>query len=75
MKQLTVILLVAAALSACGEQTHDVQYYLDHPKERAAKLAACKNNPGDKRLAPNCVNAKEALHKARFRGDGMPKIR
>lgn len=77
MKRLTVILLVASALSACkdSEPTHDVQYYLDNPKERAEKLAECKNNPGEKALAANCVNANEAQRKAMLQGDGMPKIR
>lgn len=76
MKRLTVILLLASALSACkDEPTNDVQYYLDHPKERAEKLAECKNNPGEKAIAANCINAGEAQRKAQFQGDGMPKIR
>ena len=77
MKKASAILLMVAALSACqqSEPTYDVQHYLDNPDERTAKLAECENNPGEKGLSPNCVNAKKAQHKARFQGEGMPKIR
>ena len=76
MKKILVPLLMVSALSACkDEPTHDVQYYLDNPKERAEKIAECKNNPGEKALAANCLNAGEAQRKAMFQGDGMPKIR
>ncbi|EBC1886521.1 entry exclusion protein [Salmonella enterica] len=77
MKKILVPLLLVSALSACkeSEPTNDVQYYLDHPEERAAKLTECKSNPGEKALTPNCVNASEAARKAMFQGDGMPKIR
>ncbi len=73
---LTVAAL-AAVLSACsdGEPTRDVQYYLEHADERTAKLAECRNNPGEKALATNCINANEAARQAMFQGDGMPKIR
>lgn len=81
MKKLTVLLLVvmASAISACqdSEPMHDVQYYLDHPKERAEKITECGNNPGEKAKEPNCINAFEAEYKAIFRkeNEGMPKIR
>ncbi|ECT3230448.1 EexN family lipoprotein [Salmonella enterica subsp. enterica serovar Kentucky] len=77
MKKILIPLLVVSALSGCkdNEPTHDVQYYLDNPKERTEKLAECKNNPGEKALAANCLNAGEAQRKAMFQGDGMPKIR
>ncbi|CCJ51899.1 EexN family lipoprotein [Bordetella parapertussis] len=76
MKRLTVILLMASALSACkdSEPTHDVQYYLDHPKERAEKLAECENNPGEKAIATNCINAAQADLKAKSRSQEMPAI-
>lgn len=75
MKKLIIPLLMVLTLSACkDEPTNDVQYYLDNPSERAEKLAECKNNPGEKAIAANCLNAGEAQRKAMFQGGGMPKI-
>ncbi|MGO3741913.1 EexN family lipoprotein [Kerstersia sp.] len=65
-------------LSACSsEKEHDVQYYLDHPTERAAKIEECVNNPGKLDSTVNCVNAKEAQVRQEFssKNKGMPSIR
>lgn len=63
-------------LSSCNtEPTHDVQYYLDHPQERKAKLEECKNNPGELMNTPNCKNADQAELKAMFQGTEMPKVK
>jgi len=76
MRTVLVLSVLTAALAACSnEPTHDVKFYLEHPQERAAKVADCKNNPGEKRLEPNCKNAMEAEHQASFKGDGMPTIK
>ena len=51
-----------AMLSACSasEPDHDVAYYRDHASERAAKLAACRADPGRLQRTANCVNAQAA---------------
>jgi len=50
---------LAAALAACSapEPGRDVAYYRDHASDRAAKLAACRADPGRLRESANCVNA------------------
>jgi outer membrane murein-binding lipoprotein Lpp len=65
-------------LSACSsEKEHDVQYYIDNPPERAAKIEECANNPGKLDSTVNCVNAKEAQVRQEFSSEnkGMPSIR
>ena len=70
-----VVLTLGAAACKEEEKTRDVQYYLDHPDKRQQKLEECQNNPGEKALTPNCVNAGQAAHKAMFQGTEMPKLR
>jgi len=50
---------LAAALAACAahEPAHDVAYYRGHASDRAAKLAACRADPGRLQRTANCVNA------------------
>ena len=60
-----------AALAACSprEPAHDVAYYRDHADERAAKLAACRNDQGKLAATGNCINAlaaDSAAHAAHF---------
>ena len=75
-KQIALMLLAGIVFTGCsGEPTHDVQYYLNHVPERSAKIADCRNNPGEKRIEPNCVNAREAERQAGLKGDGMPSIK
>ncbi|MBB2973716.1 EexN family lipoprotein [Mesorhizobium sp. RMAD-H1] len=75
MKRMTVVVLLAATLAGCkDEPARDVQYFLDHSDERAAKLVECENNPGEKAIAANCINAGEADRKARARSQQMPKV-
>jgi hypothetical protein len=70
---------IDALASHMGEayplETYKSQYYLDHPDKRQQKLEECQNNPGEKALTPNCVNAGQAAHKAMFQGTEMPKLR
>ncbi len=40
-----------------GEIINTVDYYKAHPSERKAKIAECKNNPGELKKTPNCQNA------------------
>jgi hypothetical protein len=51
--------LALSVLAACSppEAAHDVAFYRDHPQARAAKLSACRNDPGRLAATDNCVNA------------------
>ena len=57
------LLLSATALlllAACGEEAHNVQWYLDHPAEHEAQMVKCKNDPAKLTDTPACINANEA---------------
>jgi|ThiBiot_500_biof_2_1041547.scaffolds.fasta_scaffold41753_2 hypothetical protein len=63
MKNIAVIAVLALCLGLAGckgEPTHTVGWYKAHDQERAAKLAECKANPGEKAAMPNCINAGKA---------------
>ncbi len=72
MKKVTVLLVVAGALSmlaGCKEDkpaavpaevVQTVDWYKAHNSERAEVLAKCKANPGELAATPNCVNASRA---------------
>lgn len=61
LRKLASITAVAAILGGCGgETTQTVEWYKTHDAERQEKLAECKNNPGEMRSLPNCINAKQA---------------
>lgn len=86
MKTSQRVLIVSAVfiLVACDkeatlakEPTYDVQYYIEHVKERKEKLAECGNNPGELSSTANCINASAAMRKAIFdpHNSEMPKIR
>jgi hypothetical protein len=51
--------LAAMVLSFVGysEEVKTVNYYKQHISEQKAKIAECKNNPGELRGTPNCINA------------------
>ena len=71
---------LAAALAACSapEPARDVAYYTDHAGERAAKLAACRADPGRLQGTANCVNAVAAdgqVESRRFWGVSKPAPR
>ncbi|OIS90313.1 EexN family lipoprotein [Brucella cytisi] len=78
MRKFCMLLLLPAFLAGCnGEKTNSVEYYTEHKDERAAKLEECRNNPGELKHTPNCVNAAESAHKAMFdpNNSNMPSIR
>ena len=58
--------IVVTFLSAAGcapapdHARHTVEYYRASPKERQAMVRDCKDNPGDLKRDPDCVNALEA---------------
>lgn len=62
---MTALVAGAALLSACNEETNKevktVQWYTEHPQERAAQLKICANNPGQLKDDPNCINAKQSM--------------
>lgn len=69
MRKILVTVLVAGAalLSACNEEVKKevktVQWYTEHPQERAEQLKICANNPGQLKDDPNCINAKQSMLK------------
>ena len=78
MKKIPILCLIVAAfaLSACdsAEETRTVEWYLQPGNKAAwdAKLAECKNNPGELGNTPNCVNARKAADRQFLRGTGEP---
>ena len=65
------------ALVGCNaEETRTVEWYLK-PENKTAletKLAECKNNPGELKDTPNCINARKAREK-QFLGGKFEKVR
>lgn len=55
----------AFAGPASAEATRTVEWYLAPENEQAlnAKIEECRNNPGELRDTPNCVNARQAVQK------------
>lgn len=48
-------------ITACHkEKVHDVEYYKNNTDERKQAIEACRNNPGELRGSPNCMNAFQA---------------
>jgi hypothetical protein len=62
-------LLIAASFAAlmllpgCKEEKEvkTVQWYTEHPAERQAQMDICKNNPGQLKDDPNCINAMQSF--------------
>jgi len=61
MKKMTM-LAISLALAACSREapTQPVSWYKEHEAERVEMLASCKDNPGERGLSPNCINAQKA---------------
>lgn len=78
MKKILFILLCGAfALAGCSsEETKTVECYMNPANKPAldAKLAECKNNPGQLKDTPNCVNARAAAEKI-FLGGKFGKVK
>lgn len=78
MRQTLLVVFAIFSLTACdNEETYDVQYYRDNAEIRSAKIKECKNNPGELKNNPNCVNALEAEHREIMNPEntGMPSIK
>lgn len=63
MKKKLLITATITLLTSCSEGARDVQYYIDHPKEREKVIKDCYNNPGEKAGLANCINANVAQEK------------
>lgn len=78
-KVLVIATLVAIGLSGCGEEkTRTAEYYMqeENKAEYEAKLAECKNNPGELLGTPNCINAIQAqqqIFRSKNNGSGYDR--
>ncbi len=67
--KLTLITLIAVLLTACSahdeidsQKTYTVQALLKEPALYKKISDWCSENPSERSLTPNCVNALQALH-------------
>lgn len=60
MKNTLCLVSLLFTLTAIAEPTRTVDWYRQHPIERAALLKECRNNPGELGDTPNCTNAEKA---------------
>ena len=73
-------LLLSLSASTCNaketEEVKPVSWYQDPANEAAlnAKLAQCKENPGELRDTPNCINARKAFQNI-FKGGKFEKVK
>lgn len=79
MKKPMLALMVAFAASVsligCGEKTPPkevmtVAYYTANPAERDRVVSACKDNPGQSKDDPDCINANDSV----IQGWGKAKL-
>lgn len=74
---LLVVGISLLALAGCkSEETRTVEWYLK-PENKVVletKLAECKNNPGELKDTPNCINARKAFEKI-FLGGKFGKVK
>ncbi len=65
------------ALAACSntEPTRTVEWYKEHAPERAEMLSSCRNNVGERSLAPNCLNAQKAQNELDNARRGLAPLR
>ena len=74
---LSVAITLALSIFGCNtEETRSVEWYLkpEHKAALDAKLAECKNNPGELKDTPNCINARAAAERI-FLGGKFEKVR
>ncbi len=63
---ITATMTATIFLSACTPkpEAKTVAYYLANEAERHQVSDKCRNNPGELKDDPDCINAAEAMHKA-----------
>lgn len=64
MKLIAALLLSVPLLTACGDDVKSVEYWMEHPEERKAKLQECE----DGEVSINCENASSADFNVRATG-------
>lgn len=74
MKIFALFCAAVIVLIACSQETssHDVEWYLSHPKEHQEQLNKCKSDPGKLSGTADCINAEAAADK-RATGYGVFK--
>jgi hypothetical protein len=64
MRGLRFVIAIGGVMAAAGcsrsTPVHEAAYYLAHPAERTAAIAACAENSGDEGRTSNCINAMSA---------------
>ncbi|SDE31026.1 EexN family lipoprotein [Belnapia rosea] len=62
LRYLSLFLLLAASVAsaAAGEEVRGVEWYRQHPTERAAVTRRCVDNPGQLERTADCINAERA---------------
>ncbi len=58
-----LIVVLSLAITACKGDISDVksvEWFHNNPQERTQTLKECKNNPGELKETPNCINASQA---------------
>ncbi len=71
MKKIIGITAITITLTGCfdekpKEETHSVEWYQKNKVEMNNTLKRCRDNPGELKNTPNCMNAKQAKHLALF---------
>lgn len=78
MRKILGLTFATLTVTACdAEKIYDVQYFRDNAEIRREKIEECKNNPGELKHSPNCVNAIQAEHREIMNPEntGMPRIK
>ena len=72
---LTALAIAAMILAACNPPpvAKTVDYYAEHVAERDARMTVCRNNPGELKNDPDCINAATSLRAGWTKRD-MPPI-
>ncbi len=72
MKKIIGILSLIITLTGCFEETpkkeevHTVDWFQKNKVEMNNTLKRCRDNPGELKNTPNCMNAKQAKHLVLF---------
>jgi hypothetical protein len=61
---IVVTVTSAACVPSPEAPHHTVEYYRDHPDDRAEMMAACAKDPGALAKTPDCVNSRVAASQA-----------
>ncbi|MDR2696167.1 MAG: EexN family lipoprotein [Deltaproteobacteria bacterium] len=60
-----LVVLASCVFAGCKEpEPKTVSWWMEHPVERKAMVAKCRDNPGQGRHNPDCINAERANYAA-----------